>query len=149
MATTKRHDVKDLALASEGVRRIEWADRQMPVLAAIRERFDSEQPLAGYRISACLHVTTAELPQRAELVHLQEPIQAVSGRAAAWDDQPGGLQVAKHARRPARPGSGLADCQCIHGETLTQLCQSLSRARMAASACSVAPPPSRYAAGPP
>src|SRR5438309_5726878 len=58
MATTKRHDVKDIGLASEGVRRIEWADRQMPVLAAIRERFDSEQPLAGYRISACLHVTT-------------------------------------------------------------------------------------------
>src|SRR2546425_6613140 len=58
MATTKRHDVKDLALAPEGVRGIEWADRQMPVLAAIRERFDREQPLAGYRISACLHVTT-------------------------------------------------------------------------------------------
>src|SRR5919202_2553344 len=58
MATTQRHDVKDLALAPEGVRRIAWADRQMPVLAAIRERFESEQPLAGYRISACLHVTT-------------------------------------------------------------------------------------------
>src|SRR6266850_563162 len=58
MATTKRHDVQDLALAPEGVRRIEWADRQMPVLAAIRERFDREQPLSGYRISACLHVTT-------------------------------------------------------------------------------------------
>jgi adenosylhomocysteinase len=58
MATTKRHDVKDLALATEGVRRIEWADRQMPVLAAIRERFEREQPLAGHRISACLHVTT-------------------------------------------------------------------------------------------
>jgi adenosylhomocysteinase len=58
MATTKRHDVKDLALAPEGVRRIEWADRQMPVLAAIRERFEREQPLAGYRVSACLHVTT-------------------------------------------------------------------------------------------
>jgi adenosylhomocysteinase len=58
MATSNRYDVKDLALAAEGVRRIEWADRQMPVLAAIRERFDHEQPLAGYRISACLHVTT-------------------------------------------------------------------------------------------
>jgi adenosylhomocysteinase len=58
MATTKRHDVKDLSLAAEGVRRVEWADRQMPVLAAIRERFEAEQPLAGYRISACLHVTT-------------------------------------------------------------------------------------------
>src|SRR5437867_2889500 len=58
MATTKRHDVKDLALAPEGVRRIEWADRQMPVLAAIRRRFETEQPLNGYRVSACLHVTT-------------------------------------------------------------------------------------------
>jgi len=58
MATTRRHDVKDLALAPEGVRRIEWADRQMPVLAAIRERFEREQPLAGLRVSACLHVTT-------------------------------------------------------------------------------------------
>jgi adenosylhomocysteinase len=58
MATTERYDVRDLALASEGVRRIEWADRQMPVLAAIRERFEREQPLAGHRISACLHVTT-------------------------------------------------------------------------------------------
>jgi adenosylhomocysteinase len=58
MATTKRYDVKDLALAAEGVRRIEWADRQMPVLAAIRQRFETEQPLNGYRISACLHVTT-------------------------------------------------------------------------------------------
>src|ERR671914_2761938 len=58
MATTKRYDVKDLALAPEGLRRIAWADRQMPVLAAIRDRFESEQPLSGYRISACLHVTT-------------------------------------------------------------------------------------------
>jgi adenosylhomocysteinase len=58
MATTKRYDVKDLALTPEGVRRIQWADRQMPVLAAIRERFEREQPLSGYRISACLHVTT-------------------------------------------------------------------------------------------
>ncbi|HWH55162.1 MAG TPA: adenosylhomocysteinase [Gaiellaceae bacterium] len=58
MATTKRHDVRDLSLAPEGVRRIEWADRQMPVLAAIRERFEQEQPLAGYRVAACLHVTS-------------------------------------------------------------------------------------------
>jgi adenosylhomocysteinase len=58
MATTKRYDVKDLALAPEGVRRIAWADRQMPVLAAIRDRFEQEQPLSGYRVAACLHVTT-------------------------------------------------------------------------------------------
>jgi len=47
-----------VALAPEGLSRIEWADRQMPVLAAIRDRFEREQPLAGYRISACLHVTS-------------------------------------------------------------------------------------------
>jgi adenosylhomocysteinase len=58
MAITRRHDVKDLALAAEGIRRIEWAEREMPVLRAIRERFEREQPLAGYRIAACLHVTT-------------------------------------------------------------------------------------------
>jgi adenosylhomocysteinase len=59
MATTApHHHVKDLALAPAGVTRIEWADRQMPVLAAIRERFEKEKPLDGYRISACLHVTT-------------------------------------------------------------------------------------------
>src|SRR6186713_1045795 len=58
MATTRRHDVKDLELAKEGIRRIEWADRNMPVLRAIRERFGNEEPLAGYRIAACLHVTT-------------------------------------------------------------------------------------------
>jgi adenosylhomocysteinase len=58
MATTKRHDVKDLSLTPEGLRRIAWADRHMPVLAAIRDRFEAEQPLAGYRIAACLHVTS-------------------------------------------------------------------------------------------
>ena len=45
MATTRRHDVKDLSLAPEGVRRIEWADRNMPVLASIRERFEREVTL--------------------------------------------------------------------------------------------------------
>src|SRR6184192_958670 len=58
MATTKRYDVKDLALSGEGKRRIEWADRQMPVLAEIRDRFEREQPLSGHRVAACLHVTT-------------------------------------------------------------------------------------------
>jgi adenosylhomocysteinase len=52
------HDVIDLGLASEGVRRIEWAEREMPVLRLIRERFERERPLAGIRIGACLHVTT-------------------------------------------------------------------------------------------
>jgi adenosylhomocysteinase len=52
------HDVTDLGLAAEGVRRIEWAEREMPVLRLIRERFERERPLAGLRIGACLHVTT-------------------------------------------------------------------------------------------
>jgi adenosylhomocysteinase len=57
-ATAPQHHIKDLALAPAGITRIEWADRQMPVLAAIRERFEKERPLDGCRISACLHVTT-------------------------------------------------------------------------------------------
>ncbi len=52
------HDVTDLGLAAEGVRRIEWAEREMPVLRLIRERFARERPLEGLRIGACLHVTT-------------------------------------------------------------------------------------------
>jgi adenosylhomocysteinase len=52
------HDVADLGLAAEGVRRIEWAEREMPVLRLIRERFEREKPLAGLRLAACLHVTT-------------------------------------------------------------------------------------------
>jgi adenosylhomocysteinase len=52
------HDVTDLDLADAGVRRIEWAEREMPVLRAIRERFERERPLEGVRIGACLHVTT-------------------------------------------------------------------------------------------
>ena len=58
MATTRRYDVKDIGLAEEGIRRIAWADRNMPVLAAIRERFEREEPLAGYRIARLPHVTT-------------------------------------------------------------------------------------------
>jgi adenosylhomocysteinase len=52
------HDVRDLRLAEEGVRRIEWAAREMPVVTAIRERFATERPLNGIRVGACLHVTT-------------------------------------------------------------------------------------------
>jgi len=51
-------DVKDPALAEKGKRKIEWANQQMPVLQAIRKRFIKEQPLAGVRVSACLHVTS-------------------------------------------------------------------------------------------
>ncbi len=59
MATrpTLKGDIRDIGLADAGALKIEWADRQMPVLAGIRERFAREKPLAGWRISACLHVT--------------------------------------------------------------------------------------------
>ncbi|HJT64371.1 MAG TPA: adenosylhomocysteinase [Candidatus Limnocylindria bacterium] len=50
-------DIRDPGLADEGALRIEWADRQMPVLAGIRDRLAAERPLDGWRISACLHVT--------------------------------------------------------------------------------------------
>ena len=52
------HDVKDLGLATAGRLRMEWADRSMPVLRQIRERFEREKPLRAVRIAACLHVTT-------------------------------------------------------------------------------------------
>ncbi|MFC4910461.1 adenosylhomocysteinase [Actinomadura gamaensis] len=51
-------DVADASLAYEGVKRIEWADRSMPVLRQIRDRFEDELPLSGLRIAACMHVTT-------------------------------------------------------------------------------------------
>ena len=51
-------DIKDPTLAGEGNRRIEWAAREMPVVQSIRDRFRKEKPLAGLRITACLHVTS-------------------------------------------------------------------------------------------
>jgi len=75
------HDVVDLALAAEGVRRIEWAEREMPVLRLIRQRFAAERPLAGLRIGACLHVTT-------ETANLMRTLQA------------GGAEVALAASNP-------------------------------------------------
>jgi adenosylhomocysteinase len=54
----KSYDVKDIDLADEGRKHIEWAEKEMPVLRLIRERFQQERPLEGLRISACLHVTS-------------------------------------------------------------------------------------------
>jgi adenosylhomocysteinase len=51
-------DIKDIGLAAEGKKRIEWAEREMPVLRLIREKFASERPLEGVRLVACAHVTT-------------------------------------------------------------------------------------------
>src|SRR5690606_31239316 len=53
-----QHDIKDINLAPEGKQRIEWADREMPVLRLIRERFAAERPLEGVKLVACAHITT-------------------------------------------------------------------------------------------
>jgi adenosylhomocysteinase len=55
---TIEHDIRDIKLADAGRGRVEWAERSMPVVRMIRERFGNERPLAGRRVSACLHVTT-------------------------------------------------------------------------------------------
>lgn len=61
-------DIKDSGLAEGGRRRIDWAEREMPVLRLIRERFTRERPLKGVRMSACLHVTT-ETANLAQTLH--------------------------------------------------------------------------------
>ena len=66
---TIAHDIKDLELATGGRYRIDWASQEMQVLKQIRERFAKEKPLAGIRVSACLHVTT-------ETANLMQTLQA-------------------------------------------------------------------------
>src|SRR5687768_5682076 len=104
-ATTKqRQDIKDISLAPQGKKRILWADGDMPVLARIRERFAREKPLAGKRMSACLHVT-------AETANLARTLQAggadvvliASNPLSTQDDVAAALvadhAIAVHARR--------------------------------------------------
>jgi len=58
MTELPKHDVADLSLAAQGRARIEWAERSMPVLRQIRERFEKERPFDGVTLAACMHVTT-------------------------------------------------------------------------------------------
>jgi adenosylhomocysteinase len=58
MASGNNYDVKDIGLSDRGILKMEWAGAEMPVLNLIRERFRKEKPLAGLRLSACLHVTS-------------------------------------------------------------------------------------------
>ena len=58
MASYKNYDVKDLKLAESGRQRMEWAEREMPVLRQIKTRFKKEKPLKGINVAGCLHVTT-------------------------------------------------------------------------------------------
>jgi len=91
------HDVKDLNLATGGRFRIEWAEREMPVLRAIRERFEREKPLKGIRVSACLHVTT-------ETANLMRTLQA------------GGADVVLCASNPLSTQDDVAASLVVHDE---------------------------------
>ena len=74
-------DVKDPGLAAAGKLKIEWADRQMPVLTLIRERFAGSKPLAGQTIAACLHVTT-------ETANLMRTLEAGGAKVALCASNP-------------------------------------------------------------
>src|SRR5512143_3633705 len=98
------HDVTNLGRAAEGVLRIEWAEREMPVLRLIRERFARERPLDGLRIGACLHVTseTANL-MRTLSAGGADVVLAASNPLSTQDDVAAALVaefgLAVHARR--------------------------------------------------
>ncbi|HEX8371104.1 MAG TPA: adenosylhomocysteinase [Pyrinomonadaceae bacterium] len=68
------YDIKDINLAPQGKQRIEWADREMPVLRLIRERFEQEKPLEGIKLVACAHITT-------ETANLARTLQAGGAEA--------------------------------------------------------------------
>jgi adenosylhomocysteinase len=94
---TDEYNIADLSLAEQGITRIEWADRAMPALRQIRERFARERPLAGARIAACLHVTTETanlmrtLAAGGAQVHLaaSNPLSTQDDAAAALVDEYG------------------------------------------------------------
>jgi len=69
-----QYDIKDINLAPQGKQRIEWSEREMPVLRLIRERFEAEKPLAGIRLVACAHITT-------ETANLARTLQAGGAEA--------------------------------------------------------------------
>jgi adenosylhomocysteinase len=94
---TIEHDVKNLDQATGGRYRIEWAEQEMPVLRAIRERFQREQPLKGLRVSACLHVTT-------ETANLMQTLQA------------GGADVVLCASNPLSTQDDVAASLVVHNE---------------------------------
>jgi adenosylhomocysteinase len=93
-ATISNYDIRDIALADEGKRRTEWAERSMPVLRQIRARFAKEQPLKGTKLSACLHVTT-------ETANLMSTLRAAGAEIALCASNPLSTQddVAAHLVR--------------------------------------------------
>jgi adenosylhomocysteinase len=90
------HDVADIGLADVGALKIEWADRQMPVLADIRERFAAERPLDGWRISACLHVTSETANLMRTLVAGGADVVLCSSNPLSTQDDVAASLVAHH-----------------------------------------------------
>jgi adenosylhomocysteinase len=76
-----KHDIKDIQLANKGKLRIEWAAQEMPVLRTITERFRKEKPLKGFKLAACLHVTT-------ETANLMETLKAGGAEVALCASNP-------------------------------------------------------------
>lgn len=105
-----QHDVKDLGLSRDGRLKVEWADREMPVLASIRERFAREKPLRGQRIAACLHVTseTANLA-RTLVAGGAEVALCASNPLSTQDDVAASLAADFGVRTFARRGVGKED----------------------------------------
>jgi adenosylhomocysteinase len=91
-----QHDVRDQALAEQGRRRIAWADRHMPVLASIRERFAAQRPLAGQRIACCLHVTTETANLMRTLVAGGAEVRLCASNPLSTQDDVAAALVADH-----------------------------------------------------
>ena len=81
MTELPKHDVADLSLAAQGRARIEWAERSMPVLRQIRERFEKERPFDGVTLAACMHVTT-------ETANLMRTLKAGGAKLALCASNP-------------------------------------------------------------
>ena len=97
------HHVRDLALADEGKRRTEWAERSMPVLRQIRERFAAEQPLAGRRISCCLHVTTETANLMITLRAAGAEVALCASNPLSPSDRPAATSTTSPRRWPSAP----------------------------------------------
>ena len=94
--TATPSDVADLALADEGERLIRWAALEMPVLRLIRERFEREQPLAGLRLGACLHVTSETANLAITLKAGGADIQLCASNPLSTNDAVAAALVAHH-----------------------------------------------------
>src|SRR3990172_9071768 len=90
------YDVKDITLVDEGVNRIEWAEREMPVLRLIREHFKREQPLRGLRVTACLHVTTETANLMITLKEGGAEIALCASNPLSTQDDVAAAPVARH-----------------------------------------------------